>query len=105
MPSHNGPSEGKVTALVSDAPDPGQRELARLRRENERLGQRLADAEAAIEIQKEVFASVKSRRARGETQRALLMASATELVPVVGVTAACQALGIGRASFYRHARR
>jgi transposase len=33
------------------------------------------------------------------------MASAAELVPVVGVSGACQAVGIGRASFYRHARR
>ena len=30
------------------------------------------------------------------------MASATELVPVVGVTAACEAVGAARASFYRH---
>src|SRR4051794_21517671 len=33
---------------------PEQRELARLRQENERLGQRLAVAEAVIEIQKKV---------------------------------------------------
>jgi putative transposase len=33
------------------------------------------------------------------------MASTTELAPVVGVTAACQALGVARASYYRHARR
>jgi putative transposase len=32
------------------------------------------------------------------------MASATELAPVVGVAAACQAVGVGRASFYRHER-
>jgi putative transposase len=32
------------------------------------------------------------------------MASATELAPVVGVTIACQTVGVGRASFYRHAR-
>ena len=33
------------------------------------------------------------------------MASTTELAPVVGVTAACQALGVARASYYRHAWR
>ena len=33
------------------------------------------------------------------------MASATELAPLVGVNDACQAVGVGRASFYRHARR
>lgn len=33
------------------------------------------------------------------------MASVTELVPVVGVTAACEAVGVARASFYRHERR
>ena len=33
------------------------------------------------------------------------MASAAELAPVVGVSGACQAVGVGRASFYRHARR
>jgi putative transposase len=32
------------------------------------------------------------------------MASAAELAPVVGVSGACQAVGVGRASFYRHAR-
>jgi putative transposase len=32
------------------------------------------------------------------------MASATELVPLVGVIAACQAMGVGRASFYRQGR-
>ncbi len=32
------------------------------------------------------------------------MASVTELAPVVGVTAACEAVGVARASFYRHAR-
>ena len=29
------------------------------------------------------------------------MASVSELVPVVGVTAACEAIGVARASFYR----
>jgi putative transposase len=33
------------------------------------------------------------------------MASAAALAPVVGVSGACQAVGVGRASFYRHARR
>src|SRR5882724_4049591 len=32
------------------------------------------------------------------------MASVTELVPVVGVTAACEAVGVARASFYRRER-
>jgi len=32
------------------------------------------------------------------------MGSVTELAPVVGVTAACEAIGVARASFYRHAR-
>ena len=32
------------------------------------------------------------------------MTSVTELVPVVGVTAACEVLGVARASFYRHER-
>ena len=33
------------------------------------------------------------------------MTSVTELVPVVGVTAACEVIGVARASFYRHERR
>jgi putative transposase len=33
------------------------------------------------------------------------MASVAELVPVVGVIAACEAIGVARASFYRQARR
>jgi putative transposase len=32
------------------------------------------------------------------------MTSVTELVPIVGVTAACEVLGVARASFYRHER-
>jgi putative transposase len=32
------------------------------------------------------------------------MASVTELEPMVGVTAACEAVGVARASYYRHAR-
>jgi putative transposase len=32
------------------------------------------------------------------------MAGATELVPVVGVAAACEAVGVARATFYRHIR-
>jgi putative transposase len=33
------------------------------------------------------------------------MTSATELASLVGVNGACQAVGVGRASFYRHERR
>ncbi len=33
------------------------------------------------------------------------MASVTELVPVVGVTAGCEAIGVARATFYRHTQR
>src|SRR2546423_15519836 len=33
------------------------------------------------------------------------MASVTELAPVVGVIAACEAVGVARATFYRHGRR
>src|SRR5918995_1030325 len=33
------------------------------------------------------------------------MASVTELVPVVGVIAACEAVGVARATFYRRERR
>ena len=33
------------------------------------------------------------------------MASVTELVPVVGVTAGCEAVGVARATFYRHTPR
>ena len=32
------------------------------------------------------------------------MVSTVELVPYVGVTSACQTMGVGRASFYRHQR-
>lgn len=33
------------------------------------------------------------------------MAGVSELVPVVGITAACATIGVARASFYRHTRR
>jgi len=51
--------DGILTALSPrrrgrPASSPEQRELARLRQENERLGQRLVAAEAVIEIQKKV---------------------------------------------------
>jgi transposase-like protein len=51
--------EGILTALSPrrrgrPASSPEQRELARLRQENERRGQRLVAAEAVIEIQKKV---------------------------------------------------
>ena len=51
--------EGILTALSPrrrgrPASSPEQRELARLRQENERLGQRLVAAEAVIDIQKTV---------------------------------------------------
>jgi len=51
--------EGILTALSPrrrgrPASSPEQRELARLRQENERLGQRLVAAEAVIDIQKKV---------------------------------------------------
>src|SRR5215207_11670960 len=47
---------------------------------------------------------VGAGRAEPHQWRALLMATAITLAPTVGVTAACQAVGVGRASFYRHAR-
>jgi len=103
MISPNGPLEARDP--VSGPVTPEQLELARLRQENERLGQRLAAAEAVIEIHKTRFGAVGPGRAAWRQRRALLMASATELASVVGVRGACQAVGVGRASFYRHARR
>src|SRR5215211_3215090 len=49
---------------------PEQRELARLRQENERLGQRLAVAEAVIEIPKKVSVLLGlAERSSGNTER------------------------------------
>jgi hypothetical protein len=48
---------------VSGPVTPEQLELARLRQENERLGQRLAAAEAVIEIHKTRFGAVGPGRA------------------------------------------
>ncbi|MFN8533262.1 MAG: IS3 family transposase [Dehalococcoidia bacterium] len=76
-------------------------ELRRLRAENERLTKKLAQAALIIDVQE------KSIVARGTTPTprrlvAPLIAEVTNLAAVTGVTAACAALTLPRASFYRH---
>ncbi len=92
-------------AATSPAECAEQQELVRLRLEHERLKQRVVTAEATIRDPRKSLAPVGTDRASWRERRAFLMALAAEVAPLVGVTAACQAVGVGRASFYRHQRR
>jgi len=65
----------------------------------ERLEQGLVGAGAVIENQKKSLVPARAGGAEPAERRALLMASVTELAPVVGVIAACEAVGVARATF------
>ncbi|WP_445900841.1 MULTISPECIES: IS3 family transposase [Georgenia] len=83
-----------------------EREAARLRKENEKLAGELETARKVIEIQGKLFGSVGPAldRQQQEQRRAMIDETITELTPLVGVRAACQAVGRSRATHYRHHR-
>ena len=56
-------------------------------------------------MSKKSCVAARAGRAKPSERQALLKASVAELVPVVGVTVACEAVGLPRASFYRRAGR
>ncbi len=72
-----------------------QRELARLRRENERLSAELDTARAVIEVQGKLSGSVGHPRDQQQQERARAMIDEAirELTPLVGARAACAAVG------------
>lgn len=80
--------------------DPQAAEIARLRRENGCLQERLRRAENIIAVQ-------KSRRATWRTagrepeRRVARIEMTEELAQTEGTTAACQALGVPRSTLYR----
>jgi len=76
-----------------------RRELAREKRENECLRQRLERAETIIVVQKTLCAA--SRFAAG---RALMLAAVKELAVAVDTRTACDAAGVSRATYDRQDR-
>lgn len=96
--------EGAMEALELQRrgrkPDPHAAELARLKKENQRLERKLRQAEHIIDIQKSLgVAGDPPEQPRQRRER--LMAAAQQLAPVTGIKSACVALGISRASLHR----
>ena len=99
---------GAFSALVpgkrgpkTAGPNPLSAEVAALQRNNARLTQRLARAEAVIDIQKNLGAAGPPA---GIHRRRALTEAVVALAPASGLTAAaCAALGVSRASVQRRA--
>jgi transposase-like protein len=72
-------------------------ENQKLRRDNERLADRLRKAEIVIDVQKSGHAAGPSISGDG----GVVSAALGELTPIVGGKATCEALPVPRASFYR----
>ncbi|MGV1010721.1 MAG: IS3 family transposase [Dermatophilaceae bacterium] len=85
---------------------PAEQEAARLRKDNRRLSAELDTARKVIEIQFKTLGSAGAVLDRQQQQQreALIDETITELVPLVGVKGACQAVGRSRATHYRHHR-
>jgi putative transposase len=80
--------------------NPQEEEMQKLRRENQRLTEQLRKAEFVIDVQ-EKWRAVGLAAAEGGPGGETLMDAVTHLAPTVGVVAACDSLGVARASFYR----
>ena len=76
-------------------------ELARLQRENERLRERLRQAELIIDVQKKVAQMLGVPIEETQSGRAELIHSTEQLAETIGVVEACQALDLPRSSLYR----
>ncbi|WP_390883521.1 IS3 family transposase [Kovacikia minuta] len=81
--------------------NPLNAEVERLRRENERLSQRLQQAELIIDIQKKACAILNITLATKHQRHQRLMSAVEQLAPTMGVAPVCQGLGVSRASYYR----
>ena len=76
--------------------------VAKLERENRRLQQKLKQAELIIEAQKKKFGDPGNLSGSEREQRKQMISLAEQLSPHVGKKAACNALQVPRATFYRH---
>lgn len=77
-------------------------ELERLRRQNQRLEQRLKQSEMIIEVQKKLLSSWESPGVARQRQQ--LIVAAEQLSLDTGVRLACRVLGVPRAKFHRRQR-
>ncbi|MCA1698576.1 MAG: IS3 family transposase [Actinobacteria bacterium] len=88
--------------------DPRDREVARLRRQNERLAAELDKARKVIEVQGKALGAVGPARLRqrpdGSGRDEMIDQAVTELTPLVGVRHACSAVGEAQARWYRRHR-
>ncbi|MFD3736255.1 IS3 family transposase [Streptomyces sp. NPDC058632] len=118
--------KGGQAALAAPAgrprADPRDREIAKLKAEKARLEADLAKARTVIEVQGKTLRAarpVRHGQRPGPERREHQMTGATpaavfdtardqaleELTPLVGRVQACAALGVSRATYYRHHRR
>ncbi|MFZ1911588.1 MAG: IS3 family transposase, partial [Propionicimonas sp.] len=81
-----------------------QKENAKLRKQVERLTGELETARKVIEIQFKTLGSAGSDLDQQQRRTAVIDETILELTPLVGVTAACQAVGRPRSTHYRHHR-
>ena len=91
--------------------DPREREIASLRRDNQRLSSELDKARKVIEVQGKLSALLEQlatdkhdRREGRDEVTALFDGAIAELEPVVGTRKACSALGVAQAGWYRRHR-
>ncbi len=81
--------------------NPQEEGIQKLRRENQRLTEELRKAEIVIAVLKISGRAVGVAPSEGGPRKEALMDAVTHLAPTVGVVAACDCLGLARASFYR----
>ena len=84
--------------------NPMEEEVQKLRRQNARLTEDLRKAHIIIDVPKKV-AALLGHPIRSRTRGEILMAAVAELASDVGTSAACQALCMPRASYYRDGRK
>ena len=89
-------SSKKSNNAPSPARPSGAKEIASLKRENERLKERLRQAELIIDVQKKSLGDDADTITREDRLKA-----AEGLAKRVGVSAACRGLNVSRATFYR----
>ncbi|MGA7951705.1 MAG: IS3 family transposase [Thiobacillaceae bacterium] len=96
-----GELDGLAPRKRGPKPDPQAIELAKLRRENARLQDRLERAEFIIDFQKKVAQMFGKDVGDARSGRSELIASTEQLAERIGVSAACQALAMPKSSLYR----
>ena len=100
--------EGSLKALAKPrgpkgrGRDPVTIENEQLRKENAGLRQRLKQAETILDIQKKASELLGNPPEPAVERRRRMRAAVETLAPTVGLAPACRALGVARASVYRH---